>query len=91
MKTDRRLCVVSFRRGPRGVGALAYKDGKIRTYLPGKEDGRILPFRRIKTGRALARHLLKSVQTDEREPVIAYVRHVKELVKWSERQFAQPA
>jgi hypothetical protein len=70
-----------------GRDAIVYGDGKIRTYLPGREDGRIKPFRLIKTLKGLARHLRKGND----EPVIANVRHIKDILGWDERRFAQPA
>lgn len=84
-KTDSRHCVVSATYGPRGgwySHALTYADGKVRTYLPGEAER--LPYKRIKTLRALARHLLKGNGV----PVIASVPHIKHLWDWSEREFA---
>jgi len=84
-KPDNRLAVMS------GTGAVTYGsrgdkriNGKIRTYLPGKLDDRVLPFRRLKTAYALAQHIV----TENPEPVIAKVEHIKEATGWTERDFA---
>ncbi len=87
-ETDNRLCVVSaenYRGTLRSVSSLTYGNGETRTYLPGRMDDRILPFKRKKTVKTLARHFLSKQSND---PVIAKVEHVKKLTGWKDRQFA---
>lgn len=86
-KTDNRLCVLSalIDGDDWYLRPMVYGDGKIRTYLPNRLDGRIKPFKVVKTKRALVRHLFgKNSMT----PVIAKVVHVQDLSGWSNRRFA---
>lgn len=85
-KADR-LCVISALMDGDDwyLRPLVYGNGKIRTYLPNRLDGRIKPFKVITTRRGLARHLLGKNST---EPVIAKVFHVQDLTDWSDRRFA---
>jgi hypothetical protein len=87
-ETDNRLCVVSadnYRGLLLSVSSLTYGNGKTRTYLLGRLDDRILPFKRKTTVKTLARHFLSKQSNN---PVIAKVEHVKKLTGWKDRQFA---
>ena len=86
-KADNRVCVISAYSYDDNwyLRPLVYGDGKIRTYLPNRLDGRIKPFKVITTRRGLARHLVGKNCT---ESVIAKVVHVQDLSGWSNRRFA---
>jgi hypothetical protein len=89
-KKDNRLCVLSATQWGESLhySALGYGDGKIRTYLPGRLDGRIEGLKKVTRLRDLARHVIGK---NSEEPVVAKVQHVQELTGWSNRRFAEAA
>lgn len=86
VKLDNRLCCVWRGDDDGTVSSLVYGDKRIRTYLPGRVDGRLHGVVVQKTAHALVRYLKNTT-----EPYLAPVVLCKRLFGWKEEDFAEVA
>jgi hypothetical protein len=86
LKLDNRLCCVWRGDNDSTVNSLVYGDKRIRTYLPGRVDGRLHGVLVQKTALALVRHLETTA-----EPCLAPVLLCRRLFGWTEEDFAEVA
>ncbi len=84
LKPNNRLCCVWRGNDDSTVNCLVYGDKRIRTYLPGRVDGRLHGVVVQRTALDLVRHLETTA-----EPCLAPVLLCKRLFGWAEEGFAE--
>jgi hypothetical protein len=83
---DNRLCCVWRGGDDSTVNCLVYGDKRIRTYLPGRVDGRLHGVVVQRTALALAHHLDTTP-----EPCLAPVALCRRFFGWADEDFAEVA